>query len=49
MSNVAKRSQAAIRETMEETGHEVELQSLLGIYTYTPPCSLTVRISVSAL
>ena len=29
--------QAAIRETMEETGHNVEIQSLLGIYTYTPP------------
>jgi 8-oxo-dGTP pyrophosphatase MutT (NUDIX family) len=29
--------EAAIRETMEETGHEVEIESLLGIYTYTPP------------
>ncbi|QIO08437.1 NUDIX hydrolase [Acinetobacter lanii] len=29
--------QAAIRETMEETGHAVEVDSLLGIYTYTPP------------
>lgn len=29
--------QAAIRETMEETGHEVEITDLLGIYTYTPP------------
>ena len=29
--------QAALRETMEETGHSVEIQSLLGIYTYTPP------------
>ena len=29
--------QAAIRETMEETGHEIEIESLLGIYTYTPP------------
>ena len=29
--------EAALRETMEETGYEVEIQSLLGIYTYTPP------------
>ncbi|WP_445346177.1 NUDIX hydrolase [Acinetobacter bohemicus] len=29
--------QAAIRETMEETGYEIEIESLLGIYTYTPP------------
>ena len=29
--------EAALRETMEETGYEVEVQSLLGIYTYTPP------------
>ena len=29
--------EAAIRETMEETGHDVEIESLLGIYTYTPP------------
>ncbi len=29
--------QAAVRETMEETGYEVEIQSLLGIYSYTPP------------
>ena len=29
--------QAAIRETMEETGHVVEVDALLGIYTYTPP------------
>lgn len=29
--------QAAIRETMEETGHAVEVDALLGIYTYTPP------------
>ena len=29
--------QAAIRETMEETGHAIEVDSLLGIYTYTPP------------
>lgn len=29
--------QAAVRETLEETGYEVEIQSLLGIYTYTPP------------
>ena len=27
--------QAAVRETMEETGYEVEIHSLLGIYTYT--------------
>lgn len=29
--------EAAIRETMEETGHTVEVTHLLGIYTYTPP------------
>ncbi|MCU4413174.1 NUDIX hydrolase [Acinetobacter sp. WU_MDCI_Axc73] len=29
--------QAAIRETLEETGHTVEIDALLGIYTYTPP------------
>lgn len=29
--------QAAIRETLEETGHTVEIYGLLGIYTYTPP------------
>lgn len=29
--------QAAVRETMEETGYEVEIQALLGIYSYTPP------------
>ena len=29
--------EAAIRETMEETGHDVEITNLLGMYTYTPP------------
>ena len=29
--------EAAIRETLEETGHHVEVDHLLGIYTYTPP------------
>ena len=29
--------EAALRETMEETGHTVEVTNLLGIYTYTPP------------
>ena len=29
--------QAAIRETLEETGHTVEIDALLGIYAYTPP------------
>ncbi|WP_130802920.1 NUDIX hydrolase [Acinetobacter ihumii] len=29
--------QAAIRETREETGHTVEIDALLGVYTYTPP------------
>ena len=29
--------QAAVRETMEETGHQVEVTDLLGIYSYTPP------------
>ncbi len=38
MSNVAKRIiEAAIRETMEETGHDVEITHLLGMYTYTSP------------
>ncbi|MDQ8934454.1 NUDIX hydrolase [Acinetobacter rudis] len=29
--------EAAQRETMEETGYQVEIQALLGIYSYTPP------------
>ena len=29
--------EAAIRETMEETGYRVSIESLLGISTYTPP------------
>lgn len=29
---------AAIRETLEETGWTVEPQFLLGLYTYTPAC-----------
>ncbi|WP_435336788.1 NUDIX hydrolase [Acinetobacter sp. LH3_13] len=29
--------EAAIRETMEETGHTVEVTNVLGMYTYTPP------------
>ncbi|MFW1753807.1 NUDIX hydrolase [Acinetobacter wanghuae] len=29
--------EAAIRETMEETGHTVEVTNLLGMYAYTPP------------
>lgn len=29
--------EAAIRETKEETGHDIEVDHLLGIYTYTPP------------
>ncbi|MCF9046675.1 NUDIX hydrolase [Acinetobacter nectaris] len=28
---------AAIRETLEETGHLVEIDHLIGIYTYRPP------------
>ena len=28
--------QAAIRETLEETAHQVNIDALLGIYTYTP-------------
>ncbi len=28
---------AAIRETFEETAHRVEINHLLGIYSYTPP------------
>ena len=30
-------AQAAIRETLEETGYQVQIDALLGIYTYTPP------------
>ncbi|PIA69758.1 NUDIX hydrolase [Pseudomonas sediminis] len=30
-------SEAALRETLEETGWEVELTALLGIYLYTAP------------
>jgi ADP-ribose pyrophosphatase YjhB (NUDIX family) len=29
--------EAAVRETLEETGYDVEIHDLLGIYTYTPP------------
>ncbi|MBS5991850.1 MAG: NUDIX domain-containing protein, partial [Acinetobacter baumannii] len=29
--------EAAIRETLEETGHHIDIDALLGIYTYTPP------------
>lgn len=29
--------EAAVRETMEETGYQVKITDLLGIYTYTPP------------
>lgn len=29
--------EAAIRETLEETGYDVEITDFLGIYTYTPP------------
>ena len=29
--------EAAIRETLEETGYHVSIDNLLGIYTYTPP------------
>ena len=29
--------EAAVRETLEETGYDVRIQALLGIYTYTPP------------
>ena len=29
--------EAAVRETLEETGWQVEVTHLLGIYTYTPP------------
>jgi 8-oxo-dGTP pyrophosphatase MutT (NUDIX family) len=29
--------EAAIRETLEETGYTVSIDSVLGIYTYTPP------------
>jgi ADP-ribose pyrophosphatase YjhB (NUDIX family) len=29
--------EAAIRETLEETGYTVSIESVLGIYTYTPP------------
>ncbi|WP_216934507.1 MULTISPECIES: NUDIX hydrolase [unclassified Acinetobacter] len=29
--------EAAVRETMEETGYQVQITDLIGIYTYTPP------------
>ena len=29
--------EAAIRETIEETGYQVNVTDLIGIYTYTPP------------
>ena len=29
--------EAAVRETLEETGYDVAIHDLLGIYTYTPP------------
>ncbi len=29
--------EAAIRETLEETGYTVSVDSVLGLYTYTPP------------
>ncbi len=29
--------EAAIRETLEETAHTVEIDHVLGMYTYTPP------------
>ena len=29
--------QAAVRETLEETGYIVDIDQLVGIYTYTPP------------
>ncbi|MEB3766433.1 NUDIX hydrolase [Acinetobacter sp. MD2] len=29
--------EAAIRETKEETGHDIAVDHFLGIYTYTPP------------
>ena len=32
--------EAAVRETLEETGWQVEITHLLGIYTYTPPSDL---------
>ena len=31
--------EAAIRETLEETGYTVSIDSVLGMYTYTPPDS----------
>ena len=31
--------EAAIRETLEETGYTVSIDSVLGLYTYTPPDS----------
>ena len=40
--------QAAIRETLEETGHTVEIDALLGIYTYTHRCFQIGPITVFA-
>ncbi|WP_445115574.1 NUDIX hydrolase [Acinetobacter sp. WZC-1] len=30
-------TEAAIRETLEETGYTVQIDTLIGIYSYTPP------------
>ena len=40
--------QAAIRETFEETGYDVELTGVIGIYLYTAP-AMVRRISACAL
>ncbi len=40
--------QAAVRETMEETGYEVEIHSLLGIYTYYRFCFLAKEATYHA-
>lgn len=40
--------EAAIRETREETGHDVEIDHLLGFTPIRPPCSQTEPIFVSA-
>ena len=41
--------QAALRETLEETGWDVELTAVTGIYLYTPHLATASPINVSAL
>lgn len=42
-------TEAAIRETLEETGHHIDIDALLGIYTYTPYVSGPYLLSLLLL